>query len=60
VTVTAVDIASAQAGGRIAVLISCEGGDFLEGEIARLTEARAAGASSLTLVREGKDPQLSV
>lgn len=50
VAVTAADIASAEADGRTAVLISCEGGDFLEGEAARLTEARAAGASSLTLV----------
>lgn len=50
VAVTAADITSARADGRTAVLISCEGGDFLEGETARLTEARAAGASSLTLV----------
>jgi membrane dipeptidase len=50
VAVTAADIESAQADGRTAVLISCEGGDFLEGEAARLAEARAAGASSLTLV----------
>ena len=42
VALTAADIASAQADGRTAVLISCEGGDFLEGETARLTEARAA------------------
>ncbi len=47
---TAADIARAQADGRTAVLISCEGGDFLEGDLARLTEAQAVGASSLTLV----------
>ena len=50
VAVTATDVESAQADGRTAVLLSCEGGDFLEGEIARLTEIKAAGASSLTLV----------
>jgi membrane dipeptidase len=32
------------------VLLSCEGGDFLEGRLEPLAEARAAGASSLTLV----------
>jgi membrane dipeptidase len=47
---TAADIESAQADGRIAVLISCEGGDFLEGYLGRLAEARDAGESSLTLV----------
>jgi len=47
---TAADIGTAQAEGRTAVLISCEGGDFLEDELSRLTEARGAGASSLTLV----------
>jgi membrane dipeptidase len=50
VTRTAADIGRAQAEGRTAVLISCEGGDFLEGDLGRLAEARAAGASSLTLV----------
>lgn len=50
VAITAADIERAQADGRTVVLISCEGGDFLEGEIGRLTEAKAAGASSLTLV----------
>ena len=47
---TAADIGTAQAEGRTAVLISCEGGDFLEDELSRLTEARATGTSSLTLV----------
>jgi membrane dipeptidase len=50
VAVTAADIESAQAEGRTAVLISCEGGDYLEGDLGLLAEARAAGASSLTLV----------
>jgi membrane dipeptidase len=50
VAVTAADIERAQADGRTAVLISCEGGDFLEGDVSRLTEVKGAGASSLTLV----------
>ena len=50
VAVTAADIESAQPDGRTAVLISCEGGDFLEGDLGLLAEVRAAGASSLTLV----------
>jgi membrane dipeptidase len=50
VAITAADIESAQANGRTAVLIGCEGGDFLEGDASRLAEARVAGASSLTLV----------
>jgi microsomal dipeptidase-like Zn-dependent dipeptidase len=37
-------------GGRTAVLLGCEGGDFLEGDPRRLEEARAAGVSVLTLV----------
>jgi len=48
--VTAADIESAHAAQRTAVLISCEGGDFLEGRLEPLADARAAGASSLTLV----------
>jgi hypothetical protein len=40
VAVTAADIVSAQADGRTAVPISGEGGDFLEGQTARLAEAR--------------------
>jgi membrane dipeptidase len=36
--------------GRIAVLLGCEGGDFLEGDLRRLEEARAAGLTVLTLV----------
>jgi membrane dipeptidase len=50
VAVTAEGIESAWAGGQTAVLISCEGGDFLEGRPEALAEARALGASSLTLV----------
>src|SRR5690349_873267 len=36
--------------GRTAVLLGCEGGDFLEGDLSRLEEARAAGLTVLTLV----------
>ena len=50
IATTAADIDSAHRTGRTAVLLSCEGGDFLEGELGRLAEARAAGVSSLTLV----------
>jgi membrane dipeptidase len=50
VALTAADIESARASGRIAVLLACEGGDFLEDGLEALAEARALGASSLTLV----------
>ena len=47
---TAADIEGAHAAQQTAVLVSCEGGDFMEGRLEPLAEARAAGASSLTLV----------
>ncbi len=50
VAVSAADVESAWASGQTAVLLSCEGGDFLEGRPQALAEARALGASSLTLV----------
>jgi membrane dipeptidase len=50
IAVTAAGIESAHASGLLAVLVSCEGGDFLEGTLEPLAEARVAGASSLTLV----------
>ncbi len=50
IAVTAAAIEAAHAAGRTAVLLSCEGGDFLEGTLEPLAEARAAGATSLTLV----------
>jgi membrane dipeptidase len=50
VAVTAADIEDAWASGQTAVLLGCEGGDFLEGRLEALAEARALGASSLTLV----------
>jgi membrane dipeptidase len=50
VAVTAEGIQRAWAGGQTAVLLACEGGDFLEGRLEALAEARALGVSSLTLV----------
>jgi len=50
VAVTAAGIESARASGQIAVLLACEGGDFLEDGLEALAEARALGVSSLTLV----------
>ena len=50
VAVTAENIHDAWSGGQTAVLVGCEGGDFLEGRLEALAEARALGASSLTLV----------
>jgi membrane dipeptidase len=47
---TAADLERSHAGGRTAVLVTCEGGDFLEGRLDRLAEAHEAGMSSLTLV----------
>jgi membrane dipeptidase len=50
VAVTAEGIENAWASGQTAVLVGCEGGDFLEDRPEALAEARALGASSLTLV----------
>ncbi len=50
IAVTAAEIERAHASHRTALLVSCEGGDFLEGRLEPLQQARAAGASSLTLV----------
>jgi membrane dipeptidase len=36
--------------GRTVVLLGCEGGDFLDGDLRRLEKARAAGVTVLTLV----------
>ena len=49
VALTAEDIEGAWASGQTAVLVGCEGGDFLEGRLEALEEARALGASPLTL-----------
>ena len=50
IVTTAADLERAHAAGDTAVLLTCEGGDFLEGDLDRLTAARALGVSSLTLV----------
>lgn len=50
VAMTAADLERAHADGTTAALLSCEGGDFLEGRVERLAEAHAQGVSSLTLV----------
>ena len=50
VAASAADLDRAVGDGRTAVLLGCEGGDFLEGDLRRLEEARAAGLTVLTLV----------
>jgi membrane dipeptidase len=50
VAMTAADLERAHVGGETAVLLTCEGGDFLDGRLERLDEAHAQGMSSLTLV----------
>jgi len=50
VATSAADLERAARDGRTAVLLGCEGGDFLEGDLRRLEEARAAGLTVLTLV----------
>jgi membrane dipeptidase len=50
VATSAADLERATRDGRTAVLLGCEGGDFLEGDLGRLEEARAAGLTVLTLV----------
>ncbi len=47
---TAADLERAHTTGDTAILVTCEGGDFLEGNIDGLAEAYEAGMSSLTLV----------
>jgi membrane dipeptidase len=46
----AADLERAHERGDTAVLLTIEGGDFIEGDLERLDEVHAAGASSLTLV----------
>jgi len=50
VAATTAEIEGARASGQTAVLLACEGGDFLEGRLEALAEARALGVCSLTLV----------
>ncbi len=49
VATSAADLERAARDGRTAVLLGCEGGDFLEGDLRRLEEARADGVTVLTL-----------
>ena len=50
VAASAADLDRAARDGRTAVLLGCEGGDFLEGDLRRLEQSRAAGLTVLTLV----------
>lgn len=50
VATSAAEVARAARDGRTVVLLGCEGGDFLDGDLRRLEEARAAGVTVLTLV----------
>ena len=47
---SAADVDRAARDGRTVVLLGCEGGDFLDGDLRRLEEARMAGVTVLTLV----------
>ncbi|MCU1455061.1 MAG: hypothetical protein JWN46_3207 [Acidimicrobiales bacterium] len=44
------DIVRAHGDGRTTVLVTCEGADFVEGELERVAEAYDAGARSITLM----------
>jgi membrane dipeptidase len=46
----AADVRAAHAAGRSAALLTCEGADFVEGQLDRIAEAHAAGVRSITLV----------
>jgi membrane dipeptidase len=50
VAASAAEVDAAARDGRTVVLLGCEGGDFLDGDLRRLEEARAAGVTALTLV----------
>ena len=50
VATSAADVDRAARDGRTVVLLGCEGGDFLDGDLRRLEEARADGVTVLTLV----------
>ena len=47
---TAADIDGAHGAGAMVALLTCEGGDFIDGELGRVEEAHGLGMSSLTLV----------
>ena len=50
VATSAADLDRSIGDGRTVVLLGCEGGDFLEGDLRRLEQSRAAGLTVLTLV----------
>jgi membrane dipeptidase len=50
IATSAAEVDQAARDGRTVVLLGCEGGDFLDGDLRRLEEARAAGVTVLTLV----------
>ncbi len=50
VATSAAEVSRAARDGRTVVLLGCEGGDFLDGDLTRLEQARAAGVTVLTLV----------
>jgi len=50
VATSAAEVDRAARDGRTVVLLGCEGGDFLDGDLRRLEEARAVGVTVLTLV----------
>jgi membrane dipeptidase len=50
VATSAAEVDRAAREGGTVVLLGCEGGDFLDGDLRRLAEARAAGVTVLTLV----------
>jgi membrane dipeptidase len=50
VATSAAEVDQAASDGRTVVLLGCEGGDFIDGDLRRLEEARAAGVTVLTLV----------
>ena len=50
IATSAADLERAARDGSMVVLLGCEGGDFLEGELGRLEAARADGLTVLTLV----------
>jgi membrane dipeptidase len=56
VATSAAEVDRAARDGRTVVLLGCEGGDFLDGDLRRLEEARAAGVTMLTLVHYRPSP----
>jgi membrane dipeptidase len=50
IATSAADLERAVRDGRTVVLLGCEGGDFLDGDLGRLAEARADGVTVLTVV----------